>query len=300
MRALENKRRAFNDPPVKRLILPAAIFLIIMTQIPFLITIYYSFQDWNIMRPDKGITFTGISNFKKVLTDPAFYQVLTNTAVLTLSILLICFVLGFAIALLMNRDFPGKGLVRTMFITPFFVMPTVAAIVWKTLVYNPNFGFASFFANVFGQAPIEWLSQHPLLSIIIIVSWIWTPFFMLILLAGLQSLPAELLEAAQLDGANKVHQFIHVTVPHLVKYIEVVMILGLMFILQVFGEIYVTTAGGPGFSSTNLSFFVYRTGFQNWDIGMASAIGVITVILTIIMMMFMIKVLSRMFKEGQQ
>lgn len=299
MKVTEQKKKPLNKPPIKRLILPSAIFLIIMTQVPFLITIYYSFQDWNIMRPDKGITFTGFTNFKKILTEPAFYQVLMNTATLTLAILFICFVFGFAFALLMNRSFYGKGLVRTMFITPFFVMPTVSAIVWKTLVYNPNFGFSAYFANLFGQAPIDWLSQHPLLSIILIVSWMWIPFFMLILLAGLQSLPIELIEAAQLDGANKIHQFFHVTIPHLVRYIEVVLLLGLMFILQVFGEIYVTTSGGPGFSSTNLSFFVYRTGFQNWDIGKASAIGVITVILTIVMMMFMIKVLRRMFKEEQ-
>ncbi len=299
MKAATQQRKNLNQPPIKRLILPSAIFLIIMTQIPFLITIYYSFQDWNIMRPDKGIQFTGLSNFKKVLTDPGFYQVLKNTAVLTLAVLIICFILGFALALLMNRHFLGKGLVRTMFITPFFVMPTVSAIIWKTLVYNPNFGFSSYFAEVFGKAPIDWLSQHPLLSIILIVSWMWIPFFMLILLAGLQSLPSELIEAAQLDGANKIQQFINVTIPHLVRYIEVVVLLGLMFILQVFGEIYVTTSGGPGFASTNLSFLVYRTGFQNWDIGRASAVGVITVILTIIMMMFMIKVLRRMFREEQ-
>jgi len=297
MEANRNKKGALNTPPIKRLIWPSAIFLIVMTQIPFLITIYYSFQDWNIMRPDKGISFAGLANFKKILADPSFYQVLGNTVVLTLSILVICFVLGFAVALLMNRSFYGKGIVRTIFITPFFVMPTVSAIVWKTLVYNPNFGLSSYFAGVFGQAPIDWLSEHPLLSIIMIVSWMWTPFFMLILLAGLQSLPTELIEAAQLDGANKLQQFFHVTIPHLVRYIEVVILLGLMFILQVFGEIYVTTSGGPGFASTNLSFLVYRTGFQNWDVGKASAVGVITVILTIIMMMFMFKLLRRMFKE---
>lgn len=251
------------------------------------------------MRPDKGITFAWFSNFGKILSDPAFYQVLKNTVVLTLTVLVICFVFGLLLALLMNRDFFGKGLVRTMFVTPFFVMPTVSAIIWKTMIYNPNFGFSSYFAQVFGNAPIDWLSQHPLLSIILIVSWMWIPFFMLILLAGLQSLPIELIEAAQLDGASKIQRFFHVTIPHLVRYIEVVVLLGLMFILQVFGEIYVTTSGGPGHASTNLSFFVYRTGFQNWDIGKASAIGVITVILTIIMMMFMIKLLRRMFKEEQ-
>ncbi|WP_164667216.1 carbohydrate ABC transporter permease [Virgibacillus doumboii] len=299
MKAIEQKRKSVNKPPTKRLILPSAIFLIIMTQVPFLITIYYSFQDWNLLRPDQGISFSGLSNFKNLLTSASFYKVLGNTFVLTFAALIICFILGFALALLMNRNFFGKGIVRTMFITPFFVMPTVSAIVWKTLVYNPSYGLSAYFANVFGTAPIEWLSEHPLLSIILVVSWMWTPFFMLILLAGLQSRPGDLIEAAQLDGANKIRQFIHVTIPHLVNYIEVVIILGLMFILQVFGEIYVTTSGGPGFASTNLSFYVYRTAFQSWEIGEASAIGVLTVILTIIMMLIMFKVLRRMFREEQ-
>jgi sorbitol/mannitol transport system permease protein len=290
------KRKALNKPPLKRLLLPSIIFLAVMTQVPFVITLYYSLHEWNIMRPDQGIKFAGLSNFAKVLSEPAFYQILKNTFLLTISVLIICFVCGLLLALLMNRNFFAKGLVRTMFVSPFFVMPTVSAIIWKTMVYNPNFGFSAYFANVLGTKPVDWLSHHPLLSIILIVSWEWIPFFMLILLAGLQSLPVELIEASQLDGANKIQQFFNVTIPHLVRYIEVVVLLGLMFILQVFGEIYVTTSGGPGYSSTNLSFFVYRIGFQSWNVGEATAVGVITVILTIVMMTLMIKVLRRTFK----
>jgi sorbitol/mannitol transport system permease protein len=290
------KRKALNKPPLKRLLLPSIIFLAVMTQVPFVITLYYSLHEWNIMRPDQGIKFAGLSNFAKVLSEPAFYQILKNTFLLTISVLIICFVCGLLSALLMNRNFFAKGLVRTMFVSPFFVMPTVSAIIWKTMVYNPNFGFSAYFANVLGTKPVDWLSHHPLLSIILIVSWEWIPFFMLILLAGLQSLPVELIEASQLDGANKIQQFFNVTIPHLVRYIEVVVLLGLMFILQVFGEIYVTTSGGPGYSSTNLSFFVYRIGFQSWNVGEATAVGVITVILTIVMMTLMIKVLRRTFK----
>lgn len=290
------KRKSLNKHPIKRLLLPSIIYLAVITQVPFIITIYYSFHEWNIMRPDQGIKFAGFSNFRKVLSDPSFYHVLKNTFLLTLSVLIICFVCGLLLALLMNRNFFGKGIIRTMLVSPFFVMPTVSAIIWKTMVFNPNFGFSAYFADVLGSKPVDWLSHHPLIAIILIVSWMWIPFFMLILLAGLQSLPSELIEAAQLDGANKIKQFFHVTIPHLVRYIEVVILLGLMFILQVFGEIYVTTSGGPGFASTNLSFLVYRVGFQGWNVGEATAIGVITVILTIIMMTLMIKVLRRTFK----
>jgi sorbitol/mannitol transport system permease protein len=291
------KKNKLNKPPIKRLLLPSIIFVALITQIPFIVTIYYSLHSWNIMRPDRGVTFNGFGNFVKVLTTSAFYEVLFNTFLLTLAILCICFVFGLSFALLMNRDFFGKGIVRTMVVSAFFVMPTVSAIIWKTMVFNPNFGFSAYFAELLNNSPIDWLAQRPLLAIILIVSWQWIPFFMLILLAGLQSLPKELIEASQLDGANKIQQFFHVMIPHLSRYIEVVLLLGLMFILQVFGEIYVTTAGGPAFASTNLSFYVYRIGFQSWDVGTATAVGVITVILTIFIMLALFTVLRKTFKE---
>lgn len=290
-------KRSLNKPPIKRLLLPSIIFVALITQIPFIVTIYYSLHSWNIMRPDRGIKFNGLNNFADVLMTNAFYKVLGNTFLLTIAVLIICFVVGMSLALLMNRDFFGKGIVRTMIVSSFFVMPTVSAIIWKTMVLNPNFGFSAYFAELLRSTPIDWLAQRPLQAIILIVSWQWIPFFMLILLAGLQSLPQELIEASQLDGANKIQQFVHVVIPHLLRYIEVVLLLGLMFILQVFGEIYVTTAGGPGFASTNLSFYVYRIGFQSWDIGTATAVGVITVILTIILMMALFSLLRKTFKE---
>ncbi|WP_052659609.1 carbohydrate ABC transporter permease [Bacillus alveayuensis] len=291
------KNNKLYKPPVKRLLLPSIIFVALITQIPFIVTIFYSLHSWNIMRPDRGITFNGVKNFMEILTTSTFYKVLGNTFLITLATLSICFVVGMLFALLMNRNFFGKGIVRTMLVSSFFVMPTVSSIIWKTMVLNPNFGFSAYFAELLHNTPVDWLAQRPLLAIILIVSWQWIPFFMLILLAGLQSLSPELIEAAQLDGANKVQQFFYVMIPHLIRYIEVVLLLGLMFILQVFGEIYVTTSGGPGFASTNLSFYVYRIGFQSWDVGTATTVGVITVILTIILMMALFTLLRKAFKE---
>ncbi|WP_332698311.1 carbohydrate ABC transporter permease [Halalkalibacter lacteus] len=293
------KEKKNHEYPIKRLLLPSIIFVAVVTQIPFLLTIYYSLHSWNLMRPDRGITFTGLSNYTKILTEPVFWTVLGNSFVLTAGSLLICLVLGMAFALLMNRDFFGKGIVRTMLVSPFFVMPTVSAIIWKTMILNPNFGFAAYFANLLGMTPVDFLAHYPLQTIIFVVSWMWIPFFMLILLAGLQSLPGELLEASQLDGANIVQQFFYVIIPHLLRYFEVVILLGLMFILQVFGEIFVTTSGGPGFASTNLPFYTYRVGFQSWDIGGAAAVGVITAILTIIIMTFLFFIIRRISREEQ-
>ncbi|WP_144340683.1 carbohydrate ABC transporter permease [Paenibacillus darwinianus] len=283
-------------PPVRRLLWPSIIFVALITQIPFLITIYYSFQDWNLMRPDKGITFAGIRNYSKILLDAAFYEVLWNTFVLTGGTLVICLVMGLFFSFLMNRDFFGKGIVRTMLVSPFFIMPAVAGIVWKTMLLNPSFGFTAYFASVFRFPLIDWLASYPLTTIMFMIAWQWIPFFMLILLAGLQSVPDDVMEAAHLDGANALQRFYNVIFPHLLKYVEVAVLLGLIFIMQTFGEIYVTTAGGPGFASTNLPYFVYRVGFQGWDVGGASAVGVIIVIITIALMTVLFKFLRKTFQ----
>ncbi|MBS4206872.1 sugar ABC transporter permease [Bacillus sp. FJAT-50079] len=296
-KTIEHTNKSRRRYPTKRLLLPSIIFVGVVTQIPFILTIFYSLHNWNLMRPDRGLTFIGFSNYTAILSEPVFWTVLKNSFLLTVGALIICLITGLAFALLMNRDFIGKGIVRTMLVSPFFVMPTVSAIIWKTILMNPNFGFAGYFAKILGLPAIDFLAHYPLQSIVLVVSWMWIPFFMLILLAGLQSLPEELLEAAQLDGANKVQQFFHVIIPHLLRYFEVVILLGLMFILQVFGEIFVTTSGGPGYASTNLPFYTYRIGFQSWDVGSAAAVGVITAVLTIIIMTILFFIIRRTFRE---
>jgi sorbitol/mannitol transport system permease protein len=289
------RKKNYSAPPTKRLLWPSLIFVGLVTQVPFLVTLYYSFHDWNLMRPDKGISFSGFTNFIKIIRDPAFGQVLKNTFVLTVVSLLLCLVCGMGLALLMNRNFLGKGILRTLLVSPFFIMPAVSGIVWKTMILNPSFGFSSYFTSLLGIQAKDWLGTYPLETIILMVTWQWTPFFMLVLLAGLQSVPEELLEASLLDGATRIHQFFHVIIPHLLRYIEVTALLGLIFIMQTFGEIYVSTSGGPGYASTNLPFYVFRIGFQGWDIGGASAIGVIIVIITTILMTFLFKFLRRTF-----
>lgn len=294
---ITQKNRTKTGPPVKRLIWPGIVFVAFMTQIPFLLTIYLSFQKWNLLRPDLGMVFNGLSNFVSIVTKGSFLLVLRNTLFLTMGSLILCLIFGVAFALLLNRRFFARGLVRTLFISPFFVMPTVAGIVWKTMVLNPSFGLNSWLADVFGQQAVGWLSQHPLLSIMMIVVWQWAPFFMLVLLAGLQSLPDDQLEAAEIDGASPMQKLINVVLPHLMRYFEIVIMLGIMFILQIFGQIYVTTTGGPGYASTNLTFLTFREGFQNWEVGQASAVGVVAVIFTIFIMLILFFVLRRRFKE---
>lgn len=291
--SLNGKRdSSFN---VKALLWPSIIFVAIVTQIPFLITLYYSFQKWNLMRVDKGITFTGLTNFTEILTNAAFYQVLSNTLIFTVVTVLLCLVLGMTLAVMMNRSFLGRGLIRTMLVSPFFIMPSVSGIIWTTMFLNPSFGFFSYLLGKLGMEPIDWLARFPLEIIILIVVWEWTPFFMLILLAGLQSVPEESLEAAAIDGANKTKQYYHIIIPHLLKYIEIALLLGTIFITQIFGEIYVSTVGGPGYSSTNLSFFIFRIGFQSWNIGEAAALALIIVVIMTICLTLLFRVLRGKF-----
>jgi sorbitol/mannitol transport system permease protein len=182
---------------------------------------------------------------------------------------------------MLNRRFPGVNLARTLLIAPFFVMDAVAGIVWKTLILHPSFGINGQIASWLGLAPVDFLGRFPLPTIILLVVWQWTPFFVLILLSGFEGISEELIDSARVDGANAFRTLFQIKIPAIAAHIEVAIMLGLIFILKTFGLIYVMTAGGPGSSSMNLPYLVYRTGFYRWDVGRAAAMAAITVILTL-------------------
>lgn len=285
------------QPNYMRLILPGAIVVGILTQIPFLGTIYLSLVKWDILRPDLGIRFAGLSNFGATLSNIQFYHAVGNTLIITISSLLLCLIIGMLFALLMNQEFFGRGFVRSLIITPFFVMTTVSSIIWKDIIFDPSFGLFAWFMRQLGMSPIAVAQNDPKMLIILELTWRWAPFFMLIILAGLQSFPEEVTESSQLDGANAFQRFFSFVIPHLMRYIEVAIFLGLIFILQTFGTIYVTTQGGPGFSSTNLSYLVYRTQVENYQYGLASSVSVLFVILTVVGLSFLFKNIRNRFGE---
>ncbi|MGV2169760.1 carbohydrate ABC transporter permease, partial [Agrobacterium sp. 16-172Ci] len=208
-------------------------------------------------------------------------------------VLLITVVGGIAIALLLDNDIFGQGIVRIMIISPFFVMPPVAALVWKNMIMHPGYGVLADLSRFFGFQPVDWFAQFPLLSIIIIVAWQWLPFATLILLTALQSLDGEQKEAAEMDGANFVNRFIYLTLPHLSRAITVVILIQTIFLLGVYAEILVTTNGGPGYASTNLAFLIYRTALLGYDVGGASAGGIIAVILANIVAIFLMRAVGK-------
>ena len=280
--------------PVRLLLLPAVIFVGIITQIPFLMTIIISFVKWNVKRPDIPVTFAGIDNYIYIFTDSKFYRVLYNSLVMSVVSLILCTILGFLLALLFNRSFKGVNVARSFIIVPYFVMESVAGIVWKTLMLSPSFGINQVLASAFGLEPVAFFSsRYSLVTIIILIVWQWTPFLFMILLAGLQNLSDDVLESAKIDGAHGLKLVLYIEMPMIKSYFEVGMMFGLINILKVFGLVFVTTQGGPGVSSANLPYYVYRTAFYDWQMGRSAAIAVVTVAITLIVIQSFFKLLRR-------
>ena len=277
-------------------LLPALIFAIVVTQIPFLYTLYLSTLSWNALRPGKH-KFVGLSNYGTVLTDSRLRAALANTVWLTAGAVLCSMVLGLVLALLLDRTFFGRSVVRTLLITPFLVMPIAAALLWKHAIFNPAYGLIN---GLFG-GQTDWISSYPKAAVIATLVWQWTPFMMLILLAGLQSQSNEVLEAARVDGANAWQIFRKMTLPHLRQYLELGGLLGSIYLVNTFDAVFSITQGGPGTATTNLPYEIYLTTFRKFEYGEASAAGVVVVILTIIVATFALRVISSLFRmeEGR-
>ncbi len=274
------------------MIAPSVILLFLWMIVPLAMTIYFSFLRYNLLMPGME-EWAGFTNYQFFLSDPAFFTALANTLLLTGGVLLITVIGGILLALLLDQPMFGQGLVRILVIAPFFVMPTVSALVWKNMFFNPVNGIFAWLFKLFGATPIDWLAQIPLLSIILIVSWQWLPFATLILLTALQSLDEEQKEAAEMDGAGFLSRFIYIVLPHMARAITVVILIQTIFLLSVFAEILVTTNGGPGIQTTNLTYLVYAQALLQFDIGGASAGGIVAVILANIVAFFLMRMIGK-------
>ena len=274
------------------MIAPSVVLLFVWMAVPLAMTLYFSFQHYNLLEPGTQ-AWTGFANYYYFVTDPAFLDALTNTLLLVGGSLLITVGGGLLLALLLDQSFYGRSIVRLLVIAPFFVMPTVAALVWKNLLMHPVYGVFAVIAHAFGFAPIDWFADLPLLSIIFIVSWQWLPFATLILLTALQSLDEEQKEAAEMDGARALSTFIYITLPHLARPITVVILIETIFLLTVFAEIFVTTGGGPGLQTTNIAFLIYSQALIQYDIGSASAGGLVAVVIANIVAFFLVRIVGR-------
>lgn len=281
-------------------LLPALVFTLALTQVPFLMTIFYSFQKWRLLGSGER-EFNGGANYVAVVQDGMFWRAVRNTAVMTGGTTIACLVIGLGMAIFLNHAFPGRGLARTLAITPFFVMPVAVTLFWKTAMFDPSFGLFGFISRTLGLPQVSWLTEYPMVALIILLTWRFVPFALLILIAGLQSAPQDQLEAAQVDGAGVMLRFRHVMIPHLRPFLELAALLLAMNLIQTFGEIALLTAGGPAYATTNITYYIYLTAFNAFDFGMASALGVVSLVLTIALIMPMLRLLSGIFQtEGRR
>ena len=274
------------------LMAPAVGTLFLWMIVPLVMSIYFSVIHYNLMQPDQT-GFVGLENFEYFVTDPSFATATLNTLLLLGSVIVVTVVLGTLIALLTDAPFPGRNIVRVLLISPFFVMPTVNALLWKHMMMNPIYGVLAQVWKFFGATPVDWLTEWPLVSVIIIVSWQWLPFATLIFVTSLQSMNREQIEAARMDGANYLQQLRYLYIPHLGRSFAVVVMIEMIFLLSVFAEIYTTTGGGPGDASTNVAFLIFKQALLGFDVGVASAGALFAVVLANIASIFLIRMVGK-------
>jgi sorbitol/mannitol transport system permease protein len=293
-KAQREKRSAWAN---RALILPAIVFLIILTQIPFLVTIGFSTWKWNLLYPNQ-VGFTGINNYISVFTSGDLWPSIVATVLITALSVVLSLLLGLLFAILLDRKFPGRAIARTLMITPFLLMPAAAALIWKYSMFDTNIGIINWALRSLGLEEIAWSTNYPLWTVVIVLTWQFTPFMMLILLAGLSGQPKDVLEAATVDGAGPWRTFTWITLPHLRMYIEIAVLLGTIIIIQVFDPIAIMTKGTGG--TKTLAYLLYERAFIGLNVGEAAAYGVVIVVLTIIVASFAMRTLFKVFMAGGQ
>jgi polyol transport system permease protein len=283
-------------------LLPALVFTIVITQLPFLVSIYYGFtnlKDKTQSLIPEPTEFVGIDNYRQIFSDPFFRQAMWTSVKMTVLAVVLSLLFGTLFALLLDRKFVGRSLVRTLLITPFLLMPVVAALIWKQQMFSSLFGVLNKILGFFGLDSVAFISDHPLASIVTVLVWQWTPFMMLIVLAGLQSQPTDTLEAADVDGATSFGVFRQLTFPHLRPYLELGALLGSIYIVQAFDAIDVMTGGGPG--STNVPYYVYQESIGGgFRYGAASAYAIVVVVFSIIIATLALRLLSSLFRDEER
>ncbi|MGG7575196.1 carbohydrate ABC transporter permease [Streptomyces sirii] len=282
-------------------LLPALVFLIVVTQLPFLATVVFSFTRWNALAPDNR-GFAAFGNYVAVFTDPAMRSSVITTVLLTVTVVLVSLLLGLGLALLLDRGFRGRGIVRTLLITPFLVVPVASALLWKHALFNASYGLLNgaltWIWGLFGSdnpPQPDWMTDSPLAAVEVSLIWQWTPFMMLILLAGLQSRATDAVEAARMDGASAFDVFRYLTLPHLRRYLELAALLGTIYVVQNFDAVFTLTSGGLG--TANLPYTIYQTFYQAHDYGQASAQGVVVVLCSLLVATFALRTVSSLLRE---
>ncbi|WP_372838193.1 carbohydrate ABC transporter permease [Phaeovulum sp.] len=269
---------------------PAVILLLGWMLVPLTMTLWFSFRQYLPLRGG-DLGWAGFGNYVRFVTSSSFWPSVQTTLIIVGGVLIITIVLGVLLALLLDQPMWGQGIVRILVIAPFFVMPTVSALVWKNMFMDPVNGLFAHLWRLFGAEPVSWLTDMPLGSIVMIVSWQWLPFATLILLTAVQSLDSEQLEAAEMDGASKISRFGYIILPHLARAITIVVLIQTIFLLSIFAEIFVTTGGA--FGTRTLTYLIYQRVLESQNVGLGSAGGVYAIILANIVAIFLMRIVGK-------
>jgi multiple sugar transport system permease protein len=274
---------------------PAVLVLALVVAFPFLYSLVLSLHNWNLADRKATWTFVGLENYVAALTrDPFFWSAFKVTAIFLVGAVVTQMLLGLAIALLLNRQFRGQGLVRTIIMLPLMTTPVVVGLIWR-FMYNPERGMVNYLLSFVGIAGPDWLGrqQTAMAAVILADVWEWTPFVALIVLAALQALPEDPYEAARIDGASGWQSFLYITLPLITPALLVAGLIRLMDAFKTFDLIYVLTLGGPGVSTQVLSLYTYKYGFKFFRMGYASALSYIMVFLIVVVANIFIIMTSR-------
>ncbi len=269
---------------------PAVVLLLGWMLVPLIMTLYFSFKRYLPLRGG-DLGWTGFDNYVRFASSSSFWPSVQATLLIVGGVLAITVVFGVLLALLLDQPIWGQGIVRLLVISPFFVMPTVSALVWKNMFMDPVNGLFAHLWKTVGATPIEWLSQASLQSIVMIVSWQWLPFATLILLTAVQSLDREQLEAAEMDGAPPLKRFWFIILPHLGRAITVVILIQTIFLLSIFAEIFVTTQGS--FGTKTLTYLIFQRVLESQNVGLGSAGAVYAIILANIVAIFLMRIVGK-------
>jgi multiple sugar transport system permease protein len=287
-------RRARRNWDAYVFLAPGFIIFSVFTLFALLFVIYLTFHEWSIIQPDKP--FVGLQNYRDLIEDERFRKSVVNTFYFTGASVPLAMIVGLSIALLLNQPLRGRGLFRTFYYLPAITPFVVSAIIWKWL-YNGDFGLFNYYllkTNLIHE-PLLWLSDQNLAMPSVILMTVWTAvgFSMVVYLAGLQSIPEELYEAAKVDGAGPLARLRHITLPGLLPSTVFLLVIQIIFNMQIFTQIFVMTRGGPIDKTTTVLFYVYEAAFQFYEMGYASTIAFALFLMLLVFTGFQLRLYRR-------
>jgi multiple sugar transport system permease protein len=282
-------------------LLPPIALIVVLSIFPLLMSLGLSFVNWNISNPAAGVTFIGLANWLRLFTDAHFRQVLLNTLLYVLIGVPVQYGIGLALAVILSSQIRARNFLRTLFMLPMMLSPVAVSLVVGKILFNQDVGPVNDILARLGMEPVPWLTNDALafVTVLIVDTWQWAPFMMLLLLAGLQSIPDDVIEAAEIDARSERRAFWHVVFPLLLPWSVAALLIRSIEMLKIVDVVVVLTNGGPGIATEPVTLYAYRTGVQNFDLGYASTIAYALLIVATIGATLFLRALRRSVARAQ-